>query len=224
VASGFPEEGGGVLCDSGATIVNTIMYYNMAGDGPNLHNDSGTVSFSCATPAMGGTSNITDVPLFADAGVGGFRLSSGSPCIDTGTDRPGVDADMDGVPRPLIGSLQTQAAFDMGAYEFVHATADTDGDELGDADELVAGTDPTDGTDVFMVDSAVPTALGDVITWNTVSGRYYTVMTTTNLPDTWENVGNPAYTNVMGLGLSLSYTNSDPDVATRYFMLKVRDE
>ncbi len=76
------------------------------------------------SPALGGTGNISADPLFQDpAGPDGvvgtmdddFRLSLGSPCIDTGDDagvsETGV-TDLDGEPR-IAG-----AHVDMGAYEF----------------------------------------------------------------------------------------------------------
>ena len=65
-----------------------------------------------------GEGNIRSDPLFVDPVNGDFRLSSGSPCIDAGTDSFIVDEeniiptdDLDGVARPI------RMGHDMGAYE-----------------------------------------------------------------------------------------------------------
>ena len=76
----------------------------------------------------GGTSLVTTNPMFVSPGTwddngtpadpsddtwtgGDYRLQSGSPCIDTGTDGGAPDHDMAGTARPL-GS-----GYDLGAYE-----------------------------------------------------------------------------------------------------------
>ena len=41
--------------------------------------------------------------------------------------------DLAGVPRPLDGDADGVALSDLGAFEVVHPTADTDGDDLPDA-------------------------------------------------------------------------------------------
>ena len=57
--------------------------------------------------------NIRKNPLFVNAAGGDYRLTSGSPCIDTGTDQDAPDSDILNVPRPQGNG------FDMGAYEFL---------------------------------------------------------------------------------------------------------
>ena len=89
---------------------------------------------------------ISQNPLFTvDYAVGGA-----SPCIDAGTSYLAPSTDIVGTPRPLDGNSNGVARVDLGAYEYVHATADTDGDGLSDAEEInTYGTDPlkadTDG-------------------------------------------------------------------------------
>lgn len=58
-----------------------------------------------------GAGNIDADPLFVNVGGGNFHLSSGSPCIDTGTASGAPATDIEGNPRPQ------SYGFDMGAYE-----------------------------------------------------------------------------------------------------------
>jgi len=67
---------------------------------------------------------------------------NGSPCIDGGTATYAPVYDIDGVARPLDGDNNGVAKYDLGAYEYVHALADSDGDSLLDQDEINAGTNP----------------------------------------------------------------------------------
>ena len=60
-------------------------------------------------------------PSFVNAGTGDYRLNSGSPCLDTGTNTGAPAEDIRGVTRPVSGTC------DMGAYEgpYVQATGGT---------------------------------------------------------------------------------------------------
>jgi len=60
-----------------------------------------------------GAGIINSDPLFFDADHGDYRLTSASPCKDTGTSAGAPGADIDGDARPA------GADFDMGAEEFV---------------------------------------------------------------------------------------------------------
>jgi PKD repeat protein len=74
----------------------------------------GAWSYSCANPLPTGPGNTNGSPRFVNPGAGDFRLSAGSPCIDTGTnlaDRAAA-VDLPGYPRVLNGRP------DMGAYEY----------------------------------------------------------------------------------------------------------
>jgi hypothetical protein len=97
----------------GSTLANSIIYYNNAGSYADCYQCTLT---NCCTPSLvnnGVPVNcITNPPAFVDMADGNYRLQTGSPCIDAGTNvyAPG-SVDLDGNPR-IIG-----AAVDMGAYE-----------------------------------------------------------------------------------------------------------
>jgi hypothetical protein len=119
--------GGGIYnTASNLTIANTIIYDNMAANGPNFFNEaSATIAISNSDIEGGfaGTGNINTDPLFVNASspVGpdgkwmtaddGLALQPCSPVINAGiTTSPALSTDILGNNR--IGT------YDMGAYEY----------------------------------------------------------------------------------------------------------
>jgi predicted outer membrane repeat protein len=103
--------GGGMQNEAGAnpTVTNCILW----GDIPDeiAFAGSATVSYSNVQGAWAGDGNIASDPKFVDPWG---RLSSGSPCIDTGSNDAvpsDITTDLDGNPRIINGTV------DMGAYE-----------------------------------------------------------------------------------------------------------
>ncbi|MGA1841969.1 MAG: choice-of-anchor Q domain-containing protein [bacterium] len=64
-----------------------------------------------------GYNNINANPRFVDGPID-VRLSSDSPCIDTGTNSDAPDEDIDSYSRPIDGNGDGTVRCDMGAYEF----------------------------------------------------------------------------------------------------------
>ena len=146
LARNFATNNGGGSFES--TQNNCIVYYNTAGEsGDNWH--SGLMRYCCTAPDPGGTGSITNAPVFA--GTNDYHLAAGSPCIDAGNnDYMPSEKDLDGIPRPLDGDGNGINTVDMGCYEYVSDTSDSDNDGLSDRNEVYGtGTSPvksdTDG-------------------------------------------------------------------------------
>ena len=194
---------GGVSVALGASAVfrNAILWGNAAPTDA-CFSAAGTVDFEycCLESNVAGTGNTTNDPSFA----AGYGLLFGSPAIDAGgsADDPGID--LAGVERPLDGNLDGVAVPDMGAFEYVHPLADTDGDGLLDTNEIDIGTSPIlvdtdgdrmeDGDEVF-ADTA-PTDSNSFfrviqlrrpdsasVTFSCTNSRLYSLQSATNLVD-----------------------------------------
>ena len=137
VAYNGATDGGGAFETTGTA---SIVYYNAAsGSGSNVL--GGAWDFCCIFPDPGGPGHVTNEPAFLSHD--NYRLALGSPCIDAlpiATPAPGND--LDSVPRPLDGDANGEAKADIGAFEYVYASADTDGDGMPDEWELLHGLAP----------------------------------------------------------------------------------
>jgi len=117
--------GGGIYIRDGSnpTLVNCVLWDNSDGTGSvesaqiYVHSGEPAVNYTCVqgwTGTLGGTGNIGNDPLFADAANADYHLKPGSPCINAGDPdyiaEPN-ETDLDGRPRIIFGRI------DMGAYE-----------------------------------------------------------------------------------------------------------
>ena len=161
---------------SGGTIVNSILVQN--GDGSQNLDASANYQADhlCTTPVpSNGTGHVVLDPLL----LADYRLRSNSPCVDAGcTDGPGDD--LAGVSRPLDGNYDGVCAWDIGACEFVHPVADSDGDGMRDEAEVRAGTDATNAASLLAV-QAVSSSAWAVVRWPSVAGKAYRLQRATNL-------------------------------------------
>jgi len=107
--------------DNSNPIVTNCIFW---GDTPEeINNLASTpiVTYSDIQGGWSGTGNINVDPLFVDAIGGNLRLSSGSPCIDKGSNAgvpSGIANDLDGRPRIVDGECNDIDVVDIGAYEF----------------------------------------------------------------------------------------------------------
>ena len=109
------------LEDTNAVMRNCIIYYNTPCDIEwtfPITNPADNCVACCTSTNIIGTLCITNEPAFVSIGGNDFRLQSGSPCRDAGTNQPWMaDAtDLDGIPRIMP---QPGGTVDMGCYEVV---------------------------------------------------------------------------------------------------------
>lgn len=103
------------------------------------------------------------------------------------------------------------------------AEDDTDGDGLSNYAEFVLGTNPTDPTSRFTLSLTSPapstrsTTPTLTLSWNSVTGRTYTVLTRTALDAPWESTPLAV---LPGTGSPLSLTLSQ-DAPTRFYCVQV---
>ncbi|MHC1768682.1 MAG: right-handed parallel beta-helix repeat-containing protein [Verrucomicrobiia bacterium] len=90
-----------------------------------------------------GSTDRSQPVQFLNPLAGDYRLAAGSPEIDAADLEFAALWDATGVPRPLDGDADGRSAADVGAFEFVHPTADTDRDGLPDSWEVAENLDPT---------------------------------------------------------------------------------
>lgn len=189
------------------TLKNCILYFNTAPSGPNY--ESTAFTNSCTTPLPpSGTGNITNDPQLVDAVNSNLHLSATSPCHDTGNNvfAPG-GIDFDGNTR-IVNTI-----VDMGAYEYQGADiTDSDTDGSFDADELIAGTNPSDATSFWKVDGPMSASS---VSFNSVTGRLYAVDRNDALlavPQIWIEFTN----NIPGTGNPIAITDPLPGTNRSY--------
>jgi PKD repeat protein/REP element-mobilizing transposase RayT len=259
------HEGGGAsycelaqctVCDNTAVVqgggthrgqlTNCIVYYNTCTTEPNF--SPGTLQYCCTTPATDGAGNLTNEPAFVNRAAGNYRLRYGSPCLDAGRALSAEAAwtDLDGVVRPLDGNFDAIAAWDVGAYEYNAATADSDEDRMPDAweirfglnpinvtdaaansdgdacsnyEEWVADTNPTNAASCFQIALASNRPPWMVVFTSSAS-RLYRLECCTNLtgPISWMTVGDPSPVRGSGGMMAFSDTNI---FASRFYRVSV---
>lgn len=230
-------DGGGAYESTGRYC---IVYFNTAsGSGPNLL--GGAWDTCCTLPDPGGAGHITNDPALAVPGD--YPLAAGSPCIDRIPAGAGLlGHDLDGIPRPLDGDANGTAGYDLGASEYVHVTADTDGEGLSDEDEIgiygtnpllpdsdgegqsdrvevIAGMDPLDPASYFAILSQALDPDAQVFSWPGRSGRLYTVISASDPTGSWSN--RVDCTDRPGLDGLMAFTNAFP-AGTNLFGVRVR--
>lgn len=190
-------DGAGAYLAGGGTLLNSIVWSNITGGAvADVYNGAGSVYNTCAAVGVtcGTNGCITNHPLFDNA----YRLQQVSPCINVGTNSFLSATDLDDATRVY------DVTVDMGAYEAVETTADTDsddltdwreahyygsdwnrpdtdGDNMRDGDELIAGTDMLSRSSVLELICSAGIGGQMEFSWFSVSNRQYTLQGRTNL-------------------------------------------
>ena len=223
--------GGGLYCSVAGLVTNCIIYFNSAGAGAanwtNVDVDPSVCSYgyTCTLPTNGlpgGRGCLTNDPRFLDRSAGNYYLRYGSRCIDAGLNLAsrGITNDLDGVKRPLDGNFDGTNVFDIGCYEYSPQTTDSDGDGARDADEITAGTDPSDPASYFHVVALSNLTSSCRVYFPSVTNRLYALQYRTNLVSgVWTNV--VGQTNLSGNGTVLWMTDTNM-AAPRFFRLKAQ--
>jgi hypothetical protein len=125
---------------------NCIFWDNV---GPNIVIVSGstaTVTYSIVEGGYAGTGNLDADPLFVDPGSGNYRLSAGSPAIDSASNPAvpaGIEVDLDGNPRFVDDPCREDTGLgdppivDMGSYEFQDRSCDLNGSGTVGVDDFL---------------------------------------------------------------------------------------
>ncbi len=118
-------DGGGLITSNGrATITNSIFWNNQ---GQTHVTGNPTISYSIVEGGAPGIGNKSSAPRFINAAAGDYRVRTGSPAIDAGSNAAvpqDVTAALNGAPRFLDDpqtvdtGLGTMPIVDMGAFEF----------------------------------------------------------------------------------------------------------
>lgn len=111
---------GGIVSESRTllSIRNSIIWGNNLQQIATFQFDGTEVSFSDVQGGYQGSSNININPLFESVNDENYRLSVGSPAIDSGSNNTAPLTDLDGKSRPIDGDKDGTPIVDMGAYEF----------------------------------------------------------------------------------------------------------
>ncbi len=95
-------------------------------------------------------------------------------------------------------------------------SSDTDGDRMSDFNELLAGTSPTNGASVLVVE--LLNGDDDILSWHGVDGYYYQLESTLTLSNEWVSVGSV----YLGSNSTISASGGEGD-DSRFYRVRVSD-
>ena len=219
----------------------------------NIQGGQTSATVSANSTLLWGPGNINVNPQFV---TGTYRPGPAAPTIDAGIDPTTIAAELaalassldpDGIPRPLDGNGDGTVRYDLGAYEFLLATADSNGDTIPDGwvqghglnpidpgvangnpdndgfitlQEWIADTDPTDPQSYLRIisfDFGPPFSLE----FRGFSSRRYTLSSTGDLspPANWMPV--PGRIRIPGTGGIDTLTDSNTSGSQKFYRLSV---
>ena len=223
----------------------------------NVEGGQATATVQAGSTLTWGPGNINADPQWVSIAATNFHLLAGSPCIDAGTNASTLSTnvglvvvtnDFDYLPRPLDGNGDGTNAHDIGAFEFLLASADSNGDGIpdgwarqygfspldsnvggGNADgddhsnyeEYIADTNPTNALSVFRI-AAISNVPPVTVYFPSSSNRRYTLSYATNLESAvaWSNVAGQV--DVPGNGALRSLVDTDSAPAQKFYRVEVK--
>jgi hypothetical protein len=252
-----------------ATIINCVIWdcptsFELA-DSPSTedrgshatvtHSDveggQATATVSANSTLAWGPGNLNADPQFTN----NYRLRANSPCVDAGTNASAIATnlgqnvthDLDGTPRPLDGNGDGLARFDVGAYEYLLANADSNSDGIPDGwcqryglnpidpnvasgnpdgdphttyQEWVSDTDPTNALSYFRI-AAISNLPPVTVSFASSSNRQYTLVCSTNLVGTvWADVAGQV--DVPGNGRLRTLTDTNAAAPEKFYRVSVK--
>ena len=216
---------------AGGGVTNSIVYYNVGSATAPNYSSGVPMAYCCTYPLpTNGFGNFTNEPLFVNTNSD-FHLQTNSPCINSGNNAYVTNTtDFDGNPRLVGGTV------DLGAYEFQSPSStisyaylqqyglptdgsadneDSDSDGFSNAQEWIAGTNPTNVASRLQLTAAAPTNnfSGTTIIWQSVNGVNYFVQRTADLRAPLATIA----TNLPGQTGTTSYTDPNATGSGPFF-------
>jgi hypothetical protein len=221
----------------------------------NVQGGQAANSISANSTFIWGPGNINADPQFLNLAATNYHVAATSPCIDTGTNISAyatnfsfsVTNDFDGLPRPLDGDGNSRVAYDIGAYEFILASADSNGDGIPDGwahrfgfnpldpsvaagnpdqdphttfQEWVADTDPTNALSYLRIES-ISNLPPVSVQFLSSTNRRYTLWRADELVDTNSFTSVPGQVDVRGNGGAQTLRDTNT-AASAFYRVGVR--
>ena len=213
VISNFCYGSGGGIYAPGTGTVNCTIVGNTAtnqGGGTYFGAMENCIAYGnyCTSQGSGSSSNVyltkltncwTSDPLFINQEAGNYRLSSTSPCINSGNNVYVLGTnDLDGNPRIVggtvdIGAYEYQTPQSIISYEWLQQYglpvdgsadfADLDGTGMNNWQKWIAGLNPTNPASMLVMTATTLSTnfIGAKVTWQSVNTRTYYVQRTSDL-------------------------------------------
>ena len=138
--------------NTSAEIINSILWENSPQEVYNDATSSPKITYSDVYGGNAGAGNIDVSPAFVNITGQDFHITSGSPCVNTGSNSAPYlpSTDKDGQPRIWNGTV------DMGAYEYQSSALQRDFNGDGKADILWRHKD-TGQLSIWLMNGTSPT-------------------------------------------------------------------